>query len=92
LKRCTVVCDTPTGILSCELQLPDDATIEAALAAARTALGERVADWQGAATGVYGKVRQRGYLWGDGDRIELYRPLQLDPKARRRERARRKTR
>jgi putative ubiquitin-RnfH superfamily antitoxin RatB of RatAB toxin-antitoxin module len=90
LKRCTVVCDTPIGFLSCELQLPDDATIDTALAAARVQLGDEAADWERGATGVYGKVRQRGYLWVDADRIELYRPLQLDPKARRRERARRK--
>ena len=90
MKRCTLVCDTSTGILSCELQLPDDATIETALAAACTQLGDAAADWERGATGVYGKVRQRGYRWIDGDRIELYRPLQLDPKARRRERARKK--
>jgi putative ubiquitin-RnfH superfamily antitoxin RatB of RatAB toxin-antitoxin module len=90
LKHCTVACDTPSGILSCELQLPDDATIEQALAAARTQLGDEAADWERGATGVYGKLRERGYRWIDGDRIELYRPLQLDPKARRRERARRK--
>ena len=87
MKRCTVACDTPAGILQCELQLPDEATIDAALTAARTILGADAANWDRAATGVYGKVCGRGHVWGDGDRIELYRVLQLDPRARRRERA-----
>lgn len=87
MKRCSVVCDTPAGILTCELELPDEATLGAAVAAARGQLGERAADWEHAATGVYGRVRARHFVWADGDRIELYRPLQVDPRARRRERA-----
>jgi putative ubiquitin-RnfH superfamily antitoxin RatB of RatAB toxin-antitoxin module len=87
LKRCSVVCDTSKGIYRCELQLPDDATLEGALSAARVQLGEAAVDWQHAATGVYGKVRSRSFVWCDGDRIELYRPLQLDPRMKRRERA-----
>jgi len=32
-KRCSVLCDTPAGVLSCELELPEQATIAAALSA-----------------------------------------------------------
>jgi putative ubiquitin-RnfH superfamily antitoxin RatB of RatAB toxin-antitoxin module len=86
-KRCTVACDTPAGILVCELELPDDATIAVALIEARHALGDSAADWEHAATGVYGKVYGRAHVPADGDRIELYRPLNIDPRAQRRARA-----
>jgi uncharacterized protein len=86
-KRCTVACDTPAGIRLCELDLPDDATIAVALGQARSMLGESAADWERAATGIYGQVREREHIPADGDRIELYRPLKLDPRASRRARA-----
>ena len=85
-KRCSVACDTPAGILVCELDLPDDATIAVALSGARRVLGERAADWEHAATGIYGRVCSRAHVPAHGDRIELYRPLKLDPRAKRRAR------
>jgi putative ubiquitin-RnfH superfamily antitoxin RatB of RatAB toxin-antitoxin module len=41
---------------------------------------------------VFGEVRRRSDACADGDRIELYRPLARDPRARRRERLRREPR
>ena len=69
-------------MLSCELELPDGATIAEALAAARQVLGEQAADWEAAVTGIYGRVCPREHVPCDGERIELYRPLQNDPRAR----------
>jgi sulfur carrier protein len=86
-KRCSVACDTPSGILSCELELPDDATIAVALGDARRVLGDAAADWEHAATGIYGRVYGRGHIPAHGDRIEVYRPLKVDPRAKRRARA-----
>jgi putative ubiquitin-RnfH superfamily antitoxin RatB of RatAB toxin-antitoxin module len=86
-KRCSVACDTPAGILLCELELPDDASIALALSAARGQLGDAAADWEHAVTGIYGRVRAREYIPADGDRIELYQPLRIDPRASRRARA-----
>jgi putative ubiquitin-RnfH superfamily antitoxin RatB of RatAB toxin-antitoxin module len=86
-KRCTVACDTPARILVCELDLPNDATIGFALSEARRLLGDSAADWEHAATGIYGRVCGRGHIPADGDRIELYRPLNIDPRAQRRARA-----
>jgi len=80
-----VVCDTEGGVLSCELELPDGATIGEALAAARVQLGGG-ADWDGAPTGIFGERHARDFVPADGDRIELYRALQIDPRARRRAR------
>jgi hypothetical protein len=43
--------------------------------------------------GIFGKVIKapREYCLRDGDRVEIYRPLKIDPKQARLERARRKT-
>ena len=70
---------------SCELELPDGATIAEALAAARVQLGA-IADWDAAPTGIFGELHGRDYVLADGDRVELYRALQIDPRARRRAR------
>ena len=86
-KRCRLVCDTPTGIRECELSLADDATIAAAIDAARLVLGEEAADWNSAITGIFGRVYQRRHVPADGDRIELYRALLIDPRRSRHERA-----
>ncbi len=37
--------------------------------------------------GVWGEAIDDGYRVADGDRVEVYRPLALDPRAARRERA-----
>ncbi len=85
MKRCRVVCDTAAGLLDCELELPATATIAEALEQARRMLGPECAP-AGSATGVYGLLRPAEYVPGDGDRIEVYRALLVDPRVRRRER------
>ncbi len=42
--------------------------------------------------GVYGQRCRDDYILADGDRLELYRPLQFDPKESRRRRAMHKQR
>lgn len=37
--------------------------------------------------GIYGVIVERSRVLADGDRVELYRPLLVDPKAERRRRA-----
>jgi putative ubiquitin-RnfH superfamily antitoxin RatB of RatAB toxin-antitoxin module len=86
VKRCSVACDTPAGILLCELELPEAATIALALGVARRELGDAAADWEHAVTGIYGRVHGRDHVPADGDRIELYRPLRIDARASRRAR------
>jgi|TARA_R100001143_G_C3349947_1_gene128948 putative ubiquitin-RnfH superfamily antitoxin RatB of RatAB toxin-antitoxin module len=44
------------------------------------------------AMGVYGQRCRDDYILADGDRLELYRPLQFDPKESRRRRAMHKQR
>lgn len=76
-----------------DLELPNGATVASALAAARAVLRESApaaADepqWVDGVTGVFGEVCGRDRTLRDGDRVELYRPLSVDPKAARRARA-----
>jgi putative ubiquitin-RnfH superfamily antitoxin RatB of RatAB toxin-antitoxin module len=46
-------------------------------------------DCLGAPVGIYGRIVERAEPLADGDRVEIYRPLAIDPKAARRSRARR---
>ena len=82
-----MACDTPAGIRECALELADAASIQEALTAARGMLGEDGIDWEQGTVGIYGRVRPRGHVPQDGDRIELYRPLRIDPREHRRARA-----
>ena len=64
------------------LQLPDGALVRDAL---------RAAGIEGdAAVGVFVKRVRPDTPLADGDRVEIYRPLALDPKDRRRQRARKR--
>ena len=87
MKRVRVLCDTAAGFIDCVLELPEHATIGEALAAAHARLGRAELAAAEAATGVDGRVRPRSFVPADGDRIEIYRALRLDPRARRRARA-----
>jgi uncharacterized protein len=90
-KRCSIAYATPGRQYLWRVELPLDATIAEALAAARRQAtcpsGEAAAiPWDSAPVGVFGEPRSRSDGCADGDRIELYRPLARDPRERRRER------
>jgi uncharacterized protein len=95
-KRCLVAYATPARQYLWPIELPPEATIAAALAACRAAVGESadgmVIPWDSAPVGVFGEPRARTAPCTDGDRIELYRPLERDPRVRRRERVARERR
>ena len=76
-----VVLARPRAVRSRTLALPDGATIAAALAA----FGPLDAEIAGYA--VYGVRATEDTVLRDGDRLELLRALQLDPKDARRRRA-----
>ena len=97
MKRCVVVYGTRARQYQWSVELGEEATIAEALHAARLAaehdaLNLDPALWQGAPVGVFGEPRRRDTRYRDGDRIELYRPLRVDPRARRRERVQRERR
>ncbi len=77
-----------------KLALPAGSTIAQALGA--SGLGVRFPELQSAIeagdarVGIFGKVKTPDTVLRDGDRIEVYRPLQADPKETRRRRAKHK--
>ena len=73
----------PDGAQARSLNLPAGATVRDALAA--SGLG-------GQAFGIFGKRVELDHRLADGDRVEIYRPLAMDPKEARRQRARKKKR
>ncbi|WP_367382034.1 RnfH family protein [Stenotrophomonas cyclobalanopsidis] len=78
-----VVLAWPQQVLSRRLQLTEGATVAEAIAAAAL---EGSADCPAAA--VHGVLARPQQALLDGDRVELLRPLQADPKENRRRRAR----
>ena len=91
MTHCVVIYATRERQYLWRVQLPGEATIADALSAARRAAerecaGLEAALWEAAPVGVFGEPRARESPVQDGDRIELYRPLRADPRARRRER------
>jgi putative ubiquitin-RnfH superfamily antitoxin RatB of RatAB toxin-antitoxin module len=87
-KRCCVAYATSEKQHLWVVELALEATIAEALQAAqRLADPEaRLVPWDSAAVGIFGEMRDRSDCPRDGDRIEIYRPLQLDPRTRRRQR------
>ena len=69
-----------------KVEIAANSTVADALAASGIA-ADLPAGFAPAALGIFGRVVDAGTRLRDGDRIELYRPLQADPKESRRRRA-----
>jgi putative ubiquitin-RnfH superfamily antitoxin RatB of RatAB toxin-antitoxin module len=84
-----VFAESPGRLHRLSLSLPAGATVADALRASgwRELLGADVID--GLRLGVWGRTCDPQAVLRDRDRIELYRPLQVDPKEARRQRYRR---
>lgn len=82
-----VCCPTAGEVDRVELALPHGATVRDAVRC--SGLLERHPALANAAIGVWGHVVDGGQPLREGDRVELYRPLAIDPKEARRQRARR---
>ena len=81
--RVEVVAAWPDRAEITRLELPAGSRVRDAL---------RAAGVKAEAVGVFGKRVGLDLQLADGDRVEIYRPLGLDPKERRRQRARKRTR
>jgi len=79
--RVEVVRARRDGVDTVTVQLPAGASVRDALRASGIAA-------EASAVGVFGKRVRPDTPLADGDRVEIYRPLWLDPKERRRQRAR----
>jgi putative ubiquitin-RnfH superfamily antitoxin RatB of RatAB toxin-antitoxin module len=73
------------------LQLPEGATVAMALQAADLAVAVPEAVVDAARLAVFGRLVTPQDVLHDGDRVEILRPLQIDPKQARRQRAARRT-
>jgi putative ubiquitin-RnfH superfamily antitoxin RatB of RatAB toxin-antitoxin module len=89
LLRVTVVhSPAPREVRQWEVRLSEGATVLDAVRASGVA-GDFPALEIGATTvGVWGRKAHHDRLLADGDRVEIYRPLRVDPKIARRERFR----
>jgi hypothetical protein len=86
--RVEVVYALPRRYDAVTVELPDGATVAQALAASGVA--ERHPGIDLSRVGVFGRSVSPDTTLSDGDRVEVYRPLALDPKEARRRRARRR--
>jgi len=89
---CAVAFAAPELQFCIELQLPAGSTAADALAAARGRMAadatSPVSQWpsRSAQCGIFGQPCDWTQVLQDGDRLELYRPLQVDPRESRRNR------
>jgi len=86
--RVEVVYALPRSYDAVTVELPDGATVAQALIA--SGLSDRYPGIDLSRLGVFGRSVFPGTALSDGDRVEVYRPLALDPKEARRRRARRR--
>lgn len=92
LLRCAVAWAAPGFQFCIELRLPAGSTVADACAAARTRLaadqaaGTAGVPWDEADCGIFGQPCDAKRLLQDGDRVELYRPLRVNPRDSRRNR------
>ncbi len=91
---CAVAFASPELQFCMSLRLPAGSTAADALAAARrirsaedAGFAESPIPWDNADCGIFGQPCDSNHLLRDGDRVELYRPLQVDPRESRRNRA-----
>lgn len=85
--RVTVAVALPGRQEVIELDLADPATVADAIEAAELARRFPGVDFASMATGIWSRAAQPATRLREGDRVELYRPLEADPKDMRRRRA-----
>lgn len=71
-----------------ELSLPEPATVKDAVMASGVLQRHPALSAEDLKVGVWGRLRPMGDALRDRDRVEIYRPLQVDPKEARRQRYR----
>jgi len=82
-----VVYALPDAQFCVSLDLDAGAVVEDALNAVASARGFCGVDLSVAPVGIYGRVVEREQTLAEGDRVEIYRPLAVDPRTARRLRA-----
>lgn len=85
--KVTVVYARPDRQIVRDIDLPAGATVSEAML--RSGITAEVPDAAQAVVGIFGHVTSRDTVLQEGDRVEIYRPLNLEPKEARRRRVRR---
>ena len=85
--RVSVVYATPDRQFLRELELPAGATVGTAIERSAIAADAGIADDALRRVGIFGRLVDHATVLRDGDRVEIYRPLKVDPKEARRRRA-----
>ena len=91
--RCAFAAATTAWQGELSFEVSNGSTVDHVLHRARDALAASgisidEAFWSGAPVGIFGDRCERDRRVIDGDRVEIYLPLAVDPKSARRERAR----
>jgi putative ubiquitin-RnfH superfamily antitoxin RatB of RatAB toxin-antitoxin module len=76
----------PREVLEWQVTLPEGATVRQALASSGLPQARPTFEMRSADVGVWGRKGRLDQALRDGDRVEVYRPLLVDPKLARRER------
>ena len=85
--RVSVVYAMPAKQFVRDLDLPAGATVAAAIECSAIAVEAGLADDALQQVGIFGRLVDHETVLRDGDRVEIYRPLEIDPKEARRRRA-----
>ena len=89
LRVTVIYSPAPREVLEWPVQLPTGATVLEAMQGSGLARVLAADQWAAASLGVWGRKCRHDQVLRDGDRVEVDRPLQVDPKVARRERFRR---
>jgi putative ubiquitin-RnfH superfamily antitoxin RatB of RatAB toxin-antitoxin module len=95
--RCAFAAALPGWQGELVIEMPAEADVSMVLSAAREELARQLGEqaeavlalpvWQHGAVGVFGEICERNRGVAADERVELYMPLKVDPKAARRQRA-----
>jgi putative ubiquitin-RnfH superfamily antitoxin RatB of RatAB toxin-antitoxin module len=87
LIEVSVVCALPDRQLTRLVQLQPGSTAATAVTSSGLQADFPEVDFDSAAIGIFGKIVVRNAVLKHGDRLEIYRPLNADPKESRRRRS-----
>ena len=89
VRVCVAFSPAPRDVREWHVHVAAGSTVSDAIAASPLRTEFPAMEQSAMTLGVWGRKAAPGQVLRDGDRVEIYRPLQVDPKVARRERFRR---
>ncbi|TXH86586.1 MAG: RnfH family protein [Rhodoferax sp.] len=86
IQVCVVFAPQPRTVQECILHLPQGVTLREAISQSQLLVGLDAAQVAALECGVWGRKQALQHVLRDGDRVEIYRALRVDPKEARRQR------